>query len=97
MSASVMTSQYYKVSVRRRCIGLLGPNGAGKTTLLNTLLGFIHPTSGLVSILGQPLTSAHHKIRAQVGYMPECDAFIADMTGIRFVRMMAELSGLSPK
>jgi ABC-2 type transport system ATP-binding protein len=29
--------------------------------------------------------------------MPERDAFIADMTGIRFVRMMAELSGLSPK
>lgn len=80
-----------------RCIGLLGPNGAGKTTLLNTLLDFIQPTSGQVSILGHKLTSAQQKIRAQVGYMPERDAFIADMTGIRFVRMMAELSGLSPK
>jgi ABC-2 type transport system ATP-binding protein len=29
-----------------------------------------------------------------IGYMPESDAFIADMTGVRFVRYMAELSGL---
>jgi ABC-2 type transport system ATP-binding protein len=28
--------------------------------------------------------------------MPESDAFIAGMTGIRFVRLMAELSGLPP-
>ena len=28
--------------------------------------------------------------------MPENDSFIADMTGIRFVRLMAELSGLPP-
>lgn len=89
--------QGFSAQMRGRCIGLLGPNGAGKTTLLNTLLGFIHPTSGQVSILGEKLATAHQKIRAQVGYMPERDAFIADMTGIRFVRMMAELSGLSPK
>ncbi len=31
-----------------------------------------------------------------VGYMPENDAFIADMSGVRFVRYMAELSGLPP-
>ena len=29
-----------------------------------------------------------------IGYMPESDAFIADMSGVRFVRYMAELSGL---
>ena len=31
-----------------------------------------------------------------MGYMPENDAFIAGMTGVRFVRLMAELSGLPP-
>ena len=80
--------QGLNAQMRGRCIGLLGPNGAGKTTLLNTLLGFIRPTSGQVNILGHNLASAHHKVRAQVGYMPERDAFIADMTGIRFVRMI---------
>src|SRR4029079_17506955 len=34
------------------------------------------------------------ELRAMIGYMPESDAFIADMTGVRFVRYMAELSGL---
>ena len=89
--------QDLKAQMRGRCIGLLGPNGAGKTTLLNTLLGFNRSTSGQVRLFGQNLASNNQQIRTQVGYMPERDAFIADMTGIRFVRMMAELSGLSPK
>lgn len=83
--------------MRGHCIGLLGPNGAGKTTLLNTLLGFNRPTSGRVAILGHDLSAGNHHVRSMVGFMPERDAFIAGMTGIRFVRMMAELSGLSPK
>jgi ABC-2 type transport system ATP-binding protein len=36
------------------------------------------------------------EIRHTIGYMPENDSFITGMTGIRLVRMMAELSGLSP-
>ncbi|NKB35351.1 MAG: ATP-binding cassette domain-containing protein [Pseudomonadales bacterium] len=83
--------------MRGSCIGLLGPNGAGKTTLLNTLLGFKRPSSGKASILGHDLKSGNQWVRSMVGYMPERDAFIAGMTGIRFVRMMAELSGLSSK
>lgn len=35
-------------------IGLVGPNGAGKTTLLSILSGFLHPTSGTVSLFGHP-------------------------------------------
>jgi ABC-2 type transport system ATP-binding protein len=89
--------QGLKAQMRGRCIGLLGPNGAGKTTLLNTLLGFNRPTSGQVRLFGQKLASNNQQIRSHLGYMPERDAFIADMTGIRFVRMMAELSGLSSK
>ncbi|MAJ45075.1 MAG: hypothetical protein CMF96_10080 [Candidatus Marinimicrobia bacterium] len=33
-------------------IGILGENGAGKTTLIKTLVGLLHPTSGMVSING---------------------------------------------
>lgn len=80
-----------------RCIGLLGPNGAGKTTLLNTLLGFYKPSSGRAAILGHDLGSGNRQVRSLIGYMPERDAFIAGMTGIRFVRLMAELSGLSSR
>jgi ABC-2 type transport system ATP-binding protein len=77
-----------------RCIGLLGPNGAGKTTLLQALLGFHTPTTGTARIFGLDIRTQIREIRQQTGYMPETDSYIAGMTGIRFVRMMAELSGL---
>jgi ABC-2 type transport system ATP-binding protein len=77
-----------------RCIGLLGPNGAGKTTLLHTLLGF-HPASkGTARIFGKDITTEAREIRGLMGYMPENDAFIGGMTGVRFVRLMGEVSGL---
>ncbi|HET6844168.1 MAG TPA: ABC transporter ATP-binding protein [Candidatus Angelobacter sp.] len=76
------------------CIGLLGPNGSGKSTLINTLLGFYPPLSGRVRIFGEDVQENPGCLRSQIGYMPETDAFIADMTGIRFVRYMAEISGL---
>lgn len=80
-----------------RCIGLLGPNGAGKTTLLQALLGFHPPTSGTARVLGFDVRTQIRQIRHRLGYMPETDAFIASMSAIRFVRMMAELSGLPPE
>ncbi|HKR95339.1 MAG TPA: ATP-binding cassette domain-containing protein, partial [Candidatus Angelobacter sp.] len=77
-----------------RCIGLLGPNGSGKSTLINTLLGFYKPVMGAARIFEKEVQSNLRELRAMIGYMPESDAFIADMSGVRFVRYMAELSGL---
>src|SRR5215469_17405287 len=79
-----------------RCVGLLGPNGSGKSTLINTLLGFYRPVGGHARIFGKDVQENLRELRAQIGYMPESDAFIADMSGVRFVRYMAELSGLPP-
>jgi ABC-2 type transport system ATP-binding protein len=77
-----------------RAIGLLGPNGAGKTSLIHTLLGFHPPTSGTARIFGQDITTDAKQVRATVGYMPERDSFIAKMSCVQFVRLMAELSGI---
>ncbi len=77
-----------------KSIGLLGPNGAGKTTLLHSLLGFHRPAQGTARVFGRDVRTETKRIREMVGYMPENDAFISAMTGIRFIRMMAELSGL---
>src|SRR6516225_4961030 len=79
-----------------RCVGLLGPNGSGKSTLINTLLGFYLPVNGRARIFGKEVQGNLRDLRAQIGYMPESDAFIADMSGVRFVRYMAEISGLPP-
>ena len=84
-------------SLEGECVGLLGPNGAGKTTLLHTLLGFHPPAAGSARVLGHDIVNASKAVRADVGYMPERDSFISGMTCVRFVRLMAELSGLPPK
>jgi ABC-2 type transport system ATP-binding protein len=75
-------------------LGLLGPNGAGKSTLIQTLLGFCPVAAGTANVLGHDIRRHIRQVRAQIGYMPENDAFIADMTAVTFVRMMGELSGL---
>jgi ABC-2 type transport system ATP-binding protein len=80
--------------LRGKAIGLLGPNGAGKTTLIHTLLGFHQPNAGTAQIFGYDIVEDAKKIRALIGYMPERDSFIAKMTAVHFVRLMAELSGL---
>ena len=79
-----------------RAIGLLGPNGAGKSTLINTLLGFHLPTGGTARVFGLAAHRDRAEIRGRVGYMPENDSFIGNMSGVRFVRYMAELAGLPP-
>lgn len=79
-----------------RAIGLLGPNGAGKSTLINTLLGFHQPLRGSARVLGMDVYHERHRIRESVGYMPENDSFIGNMSGVHFVRYMAELAGLAP-
>jgi len=83
-----------EASFSGRAIGLLGPNGAGKTTLLRTLLGFYPTAAGDAKVFGRQLSAEGKQIRAEIGYMPESDAFIANITAVHFVRLMAELSGL---
>jgi ABC-2 type transport system ATP-binding protein len=82
--------------LRGRAIGLLGPNGAGKTTLIHTLLGFHFPTAGTARIFGRDIRDDANDIKSAIGYMPERDSFIAKMSCVQFVRLMAEVSGLPP-
>src|SRR5215204_6491373 len=81
--------------LRGKAIGLLGPNGAGKTTLIHTLLGFHQASAGTAQIFGYDIANEARQIKSLIGYMPERDSFIAKMSAVHFVRLMAELSGLS--
>jgi ABC-2 type transport system ATP-binding protein len=77
-----------------KAVGLLGPNGAGKSTLILTLLGFLRPSAGRARILGFDCQRNMGEARLRLGYMPENDSFIGEMTAVSFLRQMAELSGL---
>lgn len=75
-------------------IGLLGPNGAGKSTLLKTLLGLVTAERGSVQVLGLDVRRAPFEVRAQIGYMPEGDGVIPELSALAYTVLAAELCGL---
>jgi branched-chain amino acid transport system ATP-binding protein len=48
-------------------VGAIGPNGAGKTTLFALLSGYLAPTEGDVSFLGQSITHLRPDHRCHLG------------------------------
>jgi ABC-2 type transport system ATP-binding protein len=72
---------------------LLGPNGAGKTTIVKMLLDFTRPTSGNLSVNGQPSTYAAS--RAAVGYLAESYHIPLYLSGWQYLRRCAELLDIS--
>jgi ABC-2 type transport system ATP-binding protein len=74
-------------------IGLLGPNGAGKSTLLKCMLG-LTPHEGEARVLGLSSRTESFRIRDRVGYMPEQDSYLADLTAVELCAYAGELSGL---
>jgi ABC-2 type transport system ATP-binding protein len=73
--------------------GLLGPNGAGKSTLIHLMSGFLAPSSGTVTVGGEP-TWHNEKIYRRIGLVPEREAMYEGVTGWNFVLANARLHGL---
>ena len=80
-------------SIGGQVIGLLGPNGAGKSTLLKCMLG-LTPHEGDARVLGLSSSTESFRIRDRVGYMPEMDSYLADLTAVELCTYAGELSGL---
>lgn len=75
--------------------GFLGPNGAGKTTTIRHIMGFSRPQSGHTSVEGLDSWTHHYKIQKNVGYLPGEIALPEHLTGTQFIKMMAELRGMT--
>lgn len=74
--------------------GLVGANGAGKSTLIKLLLGLIDASAGSAKVMGNDIVSDRAAIRALVGYMPEHDCLLPDVSAAEFVTWLARVSGL---
>lgn len=84
------------MSVAPGVTGLLGPNGAGKSTLINMMGGFLAPSTGTVTLDGEPIWR-NERIYRHIGVVPEREAMYDFLTGKEFVLANAELHGLGGK
>jgi branched-chain amino acid transport system ATP-binding protein len=50
-----------------RLLGLLGRNGAGKTTCMSTIMGFLRPRHGAISLFGEPVAGLAPDVIARKG------------------------------
>lgn len=74
--------------------GLVGPNGAGKSTLMGLVMGQLRPSKGTIRVFGKKVWN-RPAVLSRIGYCPEGDPFWSNLSGQRFVELLAKLSGLS--
>ncbi len=86
LEISHVTKQYGKkkavsdLSLSLDCghiVALLGPNGSGKTTLMKMVAGLTRPTSGTITLDGEPIGTS---TKRKVAYMPTEGFFYNYMT-----------------
>ncbi|MGQ9620252.1 MAG: ATP-binding cassette domain-containing protein, partial [Bacteroidales bacterium] len=61
-------------------VGILGASGSGKTSLLNLMSGILKPTSGTIKINGIDINENNHVTESVLGYVPQDDLLIEDLT-----------------
>jgi ABC-2 type transport system ATP-binding protein len=75
---------------RGTSFGLLGENGAGKSTLVRLIMGFLLPTRGELSVLGEHKVSLVHP---RIGYLHERPDVELRFSGRAYLIYMAQLFG----
>lgn len=72
-------------------IGIMGGSGAGKSTLLNLLCGKLHPQNGQITINGYDIHREQSKIEGIIGYVPQDDLLMEELTVFRNLYLNARL------
>ncbi|MEZ4601650.1 MAG: ABC transporter ATP-binding protein [Syntrophotaleaceae bacterium] len=74
--------------------GLLGPNGAGKTTTIAMLSNLLRPAAGSLRVCGVDLMREPHKVRRQIGLVPQEVALYPTLTVKENLRYFGRLFGM---
>ena len=66
----------------KEMVTMVGSNGSGKTTTINTVVGMLHPTSGSIHFLGQPIHQlpTHRIVERGISLIPEGRKLFPEMT-----------------
>ncbi|MCS6974185.1 MAG: ATP-binding cassette domain-containing protein [Cyclobacteriaceae bacterium] len=63
-----------------KLVGIMGASGSGKSTLLSVLNGSSPPSSGRVRLNGVDIYAEPEKVQGLIGYVPQDDLLIEDLT-----------------
>lgn len=74
-----------------KLVALMGASGAGKSTLLHVLNGTEKPSEGHVLINGIDIHRQAHKIEGVIGFVPQDDLLIEDLTVFQNLYFAAKL------
>lgn len=75
--------------------GLLGANGAGKTTLVRQMVNLLRPSSGSITLFGEPIARDPLRVPTNVGYMPQETHTLNTLTVGEALYFTAHLRGMS--
>ncbi len=75
-----------------RLIGIIGGSGSGKSTLLKVLAGIIKPDHGTIKINGYDIHKQGPDIEGLIGYVPQDDFLIKELTVFENLYYTAKLS-----
>jgi len=83
-------------------LAVAGPAGAGKSTLLNMIAGLDRPTSGSVTVDGQPLDRMRETALAcfrqrRVGFVLQVVNLLDDLTVMDCLLLPARVAGVPPR
>ncbi|BFZ10796.1 hypothetical protein BsWGS_13835 [Bradybaena similaris] len=76
------------------CFGLLGQNGAGKSTTFKILTGNIILTGGNAYLKGFDVKNHIKQVQSNLGYCPQFDPLIDELTAREMLTMHARLRGI---
>jgi ABC-2 type transport system ATP-binding protein len=75
----------------------LGPNGAGKSSTIKMLTGLMPPTSGTAIVASHDVSKDPISLKRDIGYMAERPFLYEKLTGLEFLRFMADIYGVPRK
>ncbi len=75
--------------------GFVGANGAGKTTTIRNIMGFLKPDNGKITVCGLDSWEESDKAKKYIGYVPGEISFPDLKSGTEFIKLQAELLGVT--
>jgi ABC-2 type transport system ATP-binding protein len=75
-------------------LGLLGPNGAGKSTTIRMITGYLRPSAGTITVVGNDILEEPLITKELIGYLPESAPIYPEMLAYEYLTYVARIRNI---